>query len=206
MPESEVAQGNPHDIVEIFNSDINCTLEDPEIHPQGKNSVVIHFGRRSEAPTVIHIEAGKTRLVPRYLGEHFKNHLTDHLLTVREKTISDPVERPKIEKEIFLGIKEDFGEVNPPIRVEDRPLEESVVIEPPSVVTTTVLPTAEVSTSETTATSETKPVEDQEASQPLPTRKELFNELKVLGVETTGKENVATLMKMIEEFAYGKTD
>ena len=192
MPESEVAQSNPHDIVEIFNSDINCVLEDPEIHPQGKNSVIVHFGRRSENATVIHVEAGKTRLVPRYLGEHFTKHLTDHILTSRKLTISDPRERPKIEQEIFLGIKEGFGEVNPPTIVEELPLEEAV-----PVVTTTILPTAEVSSSETTTPPEAKPV---------PTRKELFNELKVLGVETTGKENVAQLLKLVEEFAYGKTD
>ena len=204
MPESE-SLGNPHDIVKIFNSDINCILEDPEIHPQGKNSVIIHFGRRSENATVIHIEAGKTRLVPRYLGEHFTKHLADHILTARKKTISDPLERPQIEKEIFLGIEEGFGEVNTPTRIEARPLEESTPVPPYTVsipvtteetTTTANLPTIEVTQPETTTTSEAKPV---------PTRKELFNELAVLGIETTGKENVATLMKMVEEFAYGKT-
>ena len=175
------------DIIEVANIDLACELEDPEVHPNGTGSFVVYYGRRVDssgrpanaAPFIV--EAGKTRMFPRYIAEHFAKHLANHILTAKEIDINHKVERPKLLTEIIRGTRESFGGPAQPevVEIDTTPLKE---------VPPTPLKEPEVKV-------EVKPV---------PTRRQLFNELKVLGVKTTGKEPVATLVDMIQKGAYGE--
>lgn len=180
------------DIIEIANIDLACELEDPEVHPNGPGSFVVYYGRKvdssgqpgNNAPIVI--EAGKTRMFPRYMADHYARHLADHILTARKLNTNHKAERPKILAEIYRGMKESFsGLIQPKNEVTQ-------VNEPIPVEETT--PVKELVEPEVKVVDEIKPV---------PTKKSLFNELKVLGVKTTGKENVDTLISMVEKGAYG---
>lgn len=185
MAESQTLTSSA-DIIEVANIDLACELEDPEVHPNGTGSFVVYYGRTVDssgqavnaAPIII--EAGKTRMFPRYLADHFADNLADHMLTARELNTDNPVERPKLLAEIYRGVKESFAGAPIPqtVAVDNAPLKEpEVVVKEPEVKV------------------EVKPV---------PTRRQLFNELKVLGVKTTGKEPVDTLLEMITKGAYGE--
>lgn len=190
MAESQTLTSSA-DIVEVANIDLACELEDPEVHPNGTGSFVVYYGRRVDsagrptnaAPFII--EAGKTRMFPRYIAEHYAKHLADHMLTAKEIDINHKVERPKLLTEIIRGIRESSVDPAQPevVQVDNIPLKEPVVKTP------------EVKLVEPEVKVEVKPV---------PTRRQLFNELKVLGVKTTGKEPVDTLLEMIKKGAYGE--
>lgn len=60
------------------------------------------------------IKAGETRLMPRYVAEHYAKHLANHILQKREIRegkggwVNHPTERPKILKQIVLGVEQYF--------------------------------------------------------------------------------------------------
>lgn len=191
---------NPHDIVEVANIDIDCNLEDPEVHPNGKGSFVVYYGRRVDSSgqignqTPISIDAGKTRMFPRYLANHYAKHLANHMLHARELQVSDRRERPKLMQEIIRGVKESFAGVPQSVEVDAAPPREPIITVSEAERVVKETKTREKKLAEPVIT---------EGAKPKPTRKQLFAELKVLGVETTGRENVDDLMKKVEKFAYG---
>jgi hypothetical protein len=170
---------SPDDIVSVANTDINCDFTDPEIHPNGQNSAVVLYGGVPHA-----IEAGKTRLMPRYLAEHYRLHLVNHLLTKQNKQVNDPG-RKELEKQVILDTVESFQapELKPEAVVVAEKVEE--MNEP---VTTTA-----------TETVEPPPVE--EPIKQLPTRRELFEECKTLGIETRPNDTVEKLFERIRTFS-----
>ena len=175
--ESTVTQANAHNIVEVYNSDINCLLEDPEVHPQGKDTFVTHYDR-SVNPNPIIVEAGKTKMFPKYIAEHFKKHLADHILTSQKLPITSP-KRAEIEAEIIRGEQPAFSYQAVP-EVPISPLEE----------TKTELPTPiELDTKEELQVRE------------RPTRNELKLELDKLGITYKPYETLDQLEAKIKQFA-----
>lgn len=176
-------ESNADDIVSVANTDINCSFTDPEIHPNGQNNVVVFYGGVPHA-----IEAGKTRLMPRYLAEHYKLHLVDHLLTKQNKQVNDP-SRKELEKQIILETVESFQA--PEIKVPGEVTAEKV-----EAINESIVP-ATTSTPPETVT--LPPIE--EGVKQLPTRRELFEECKTLGIETSPHDKVEKLLERIKTFS-----
>ena len=175
-PSNEYVKQNIQDLVEIANIDISCDLEDLDVHPQGQESFVVAFDKVPHS-----INAGETRTFPRYLADHYKKHLADHLLIKQKLQVNDPKERPKMEAEIDRGIKESYSAPRPETEGElvAKQVQEANV-PPPPVVPTPV---------------EKKPVPEKK------TRAELFAECKELDIKTKGDETVDQLMEKIQVWA-----
>lgn len=60
------------------------------------------------------IPPGKTRLMPRYVAEHYAKHLADHILAKREVALKKPglvtsaIERPKVLQDILVEVVQRF--------------------------------------------------------------------------------------------------
>ena len=172
-PNEEFVKQNVEDLVEIANIDISCDLPDPEVHPQGVDSFVVDW---DGVPHVIN--AGETRTFPRYLADHYKKHLADHILIKKELQVNDPKERPIIEAEIDRGVKESYAA--PRTETQGEVIAKQVQKANPAPLPTPV------------------------AKKPAPakkTRAELFAECKELGVETKGNETVDELTTKIQVWA-----
>ena len=102
-PTNEFVKQNIQDLIEIANIDISCDLPDPDVHPQGIDSFVVAFDRVPHS-----INAGETRIFPRYLADHIAKHMADHILTKSKKLVRDAT-RPKILEEIYRGVKESYS-------------------------------------------------------------------------------------------------
>jgi hypothetical protein len=178
-PSEDLVKQNIQDLVEIANIDIACELPDPDVHPQGIETFVVSFDKIPHS-----VEAGQTRIFPRYLADHYAKHLADHILTRQKLSVNDPRERPKIIEEIYKGVKESYaaprseteGEV-----IAKQVTEANVPAPKPEPIST-------------------PPVAEAKAEPPKPkrTRKELFAECKELGIETTGYEKVDDLIEKIQ--------
>src|SRR4030042_5843829 len=169
---------NADDIVSTANTDINCSFTDPEVHPQGQNIVTVSYSGVPHS-----IEAGKTRLMPRCLAEHYRKHLVDHLLTKQIKQVNDP-SRKELEKQIILETVESFQAPEP------KPAGE-VVAEKVEAINAPVTATA----------TETVELPPEEVVKQLPTRRELFEECKTLGIETKTADTVEKLLERIKTFS-----
>jgi len=182
-PEVLVKQ-NIQDLIEIANIDISCDFPDPDVHPQGIDSFVVAFDKVPHS-----INAGETRVFPRYLADHYAKHLVDHLLRKQDLQVKDP-SRPKILEEIYRGVKESYSAPKPETQGEIVAKQVQEVNIPPSpVVSTPASETTEVSGEKAGFTKE------------RPTRKELFAECKELGIETKGDEKVDELVTKIQLWA-----
>lgn len=174
-PKEEFVKQNIQDLVEIANIDISCNLPDPDVHPQGIDSFVVAFDRVPHS-----INAGETRIFPRYLADHIAKHMADHILVKQKKLIKD-VTRPKILEEIYRGIKESYSAPRPETQGEIV----NKVVQEANVPPPTLKPTSE----------DTPPLKT-----PIPekkTRATLFAECKELGIETKGDEKVDELVTKI---------
>ena len=176
-PNKDFVKQNVQDLIEIANIDISCDLPDPDVHPQGVESFVVAW---DSVPHLIN--AGETRTFPRYLADHYKKHLADHILTRKNLQVNDPKERPIIEAEIDRGVKESYS--SPRTETQGEQVAKQVQEANPAP-----LPT---------------PIEKPEPKKPVPakkTRKELFAECTELGVETKGDETVDELTTKIQVWA-----
>ncbi|KKM82850.1 hypothetical protein LCGC14_1315280, partial [marine sediment metagenome] len=106
-PTNEFVKQNIQDLIEIANIDISCNLPDPDVHPQGIDSFVVSFDKIPHS-----INAGETRVFPRYLADHYVKYLADHILTKSKKQVKDP-SRKGIEEEIYKGVKESYSSPKP---------------------------------------------------------------------------------------------
>lgn len=179
-PNEEVlVKQNIQDLVEIANIDISCDLPDPDVHPQGRESFVVAFDKVPHS-----INAGETRIFPRYLADHIAKHLADHILVKSKKQVKDPT-RPQILEEIYRGVKENYSAPNPETQGEvvNKVVQEANV--PPA-------PTPKL---------EPEPVPSSESVPEKKTRAELFAECKELGIETKGDEKVDELVTKIQVWA-----
>ena len=184
--ESTVTQANAHNIVEVYNSDINCLLEDPEVHPQGKDTFVTHYDR-SVNPNPIIVEAGKTKMFPKYIAEHFKKHLADHILTSQKLPITSP-KRVEIEAEIIRGEQPAFSYQAIP-ETPPQPLEETKTEFPP------------MDTPQETAVELDTKEDSKTEIKERPTRNELKSELDKLGITYKPYETLDQLEAKIKQFA-----
>lgn len=173
---------SPEDIVSVANTDINCSFIDPEIHPNGQNNAVVLYGGVPHA-----IEAGKTRLMPRYLAEHYRLHLVDHLLIKQNKQVNDP-SRKELEKQVILETVETFQA--PETKTEAVTVAEKVENLNELVTTPPEAPTIEL-----------PPIEVVPEVKQLPTRNELLEECKTLGIETSPHDTVPKLLERIKTFS-----
>jgi hypothetical protein len=180
MPEEVLVKQNIQDLVEIANIDISCELPDPDVHPQGTDTFVVSFDKVPHS-----IKAGQTRTFPRYLADHYKKHLADHLLIKQGLLVSDPKERPKIEAEIDKGVKETYSAPKP--ETEGEVIAKQVT--EANVPAPTPEPPKPIST---------PPVAEPKTVAPKRTRKELFAECKELGIETTQYDKVDDLIQKIQ--------
>jgi hypothetical protein len=184
-PKEVLVKQNVQDLIEIANIDIGCQLEDPEVHPQGQDSFVVSFDKVPHS-----INAGETRVFPRYLADHYARHLADHLLIKSEKQINDPRERPKIIEEIYKGVRESYA-------APAEPTQGEVIAEKVEKAN------VETPVKEYKPEPEDKPAPVLEPVKPKRTRKELFAECKELGIETKGNETVDALMEKIKVWSVG---
>lgn len=79
----------------------NILLDDDSIDPQWGGSRQEYFEVQWSG-TSLRIPPGETRIVPKYLADHFAKHLVDHILTRRKKMLHDSQLRDPLIAEIIL--------------------------------------------------------------------------------------------------------
>lgn len=107
MPEDTNTPKKPNesDILLVYNSDINCDVIDSEDNYPHKDYFQVKWSNHPHR-----VAPGKVRKMPRFLAEHFAKHLADHILTKMEEQtgrkglVQSPTERPRVLKEILLGV------------------------------------------------------------------------------------------------------
>lgn len=159
------------------------------------------------------IAPGKTKLLPRFIAEHFAKHLADHILqkkeieTGRRGLVQSPVERPKLINEILTEVNADIETPPPPqaeTEVDSGPVEDAGVVpntavgdlkpEPPTLEE--IMKVAgedpnkvdKIPIEETSITDEKKPT---------PTRKQLIELCYQQNIDITGTENKAQLIEKL---------
>lgn len=179
-----------NDILRVANIDVNCSLNDPQVHPESQDKFVAYWAKN---PYVI--EAGKTRLFPRFIANHYAKHLADHILTSRELSVADPKERPLLIKQIILGVEESFSAApemteGEKIAAEVNKLDEKVEVTEP------VNPTGFVETEKV------KEKQDESATptEQRPTLRELKEEADKLGIGYKKNVTVDQLLNLIKSF------
>lgn len=210
MPNQEPTQRKPHelDTLVVKNIDINCNVIDTTDYYPHKEYFQVKYSGKSHR-----IAPGATKRMPRFLAEHFAKHLANHILMAREEKekvvglLQSSVERPKVIKEIILGVDtwflgddqtDEVVETSEPVTQEDRPIDLGVVNNPLigvlKDITTTSTPTVVVqpqSVNETSIWDESKPKPDQS---------KLLEECKKLGIDVTGNETADELAELIKKF------
>ena len=119
-------KSDPQDILIVKNIDVDCQEISTDVLPVTRVVIDSETGQRSTIYDQVveefnHAEyfqvkfsgkpfrvfPGKTRLMPRFIAEdHFAKHLADHILTKRGKPINSATERPRVLKEIIVGVQE----------------------------------------------------------------------------------------------------
>jgi hypothetical protein len=193
---------SPNDILRVANIDINCSLNDPEVHPESQNKFTVVYAKNPYT-----IDSGKTRLFPRFIAEHYAKHLTDHILTSQNKPISDNKERPLLLKQILLGVEESFSAS--PEQTEGEKIAEEVAkleadkveatepVNPTGYVEPAVVPVAQEPQE---LTIEEAPKEEKKPMEQRPTLRELKEEADKLGIKYKRNVTVDQLLSLIRAF------
>ena len=92
---------HPEDLISVFNTDFNCDEQDQE-----NNYNHLDYFQVKWDGSPYRIKPGDTKLLPRYIAEHFAKHLITHLIEKEarsmDKTQGGKEKREKLKKEIFL--------------------------------------------------------------------------------------------------------
>ena len=119
-------KSDPQDILIVKNIDVDCNEISSDVLPVTRSLVDPETGQRSTIYDQVveeynhkdyfqckfsgkpfRIKPGETRRMPRFIAEdHFAKHLADHILTKRGKPINSSSERPRVLKEIIIGVDE----------------------------------------------------------------------------------------------------
>lgn len=193
---------SPNDILRVANIDVNCSLNDPECHPEGQNKFTAVYAKNPYT-----IEAGKTRLFPRFIAEHYAKHLTDHILISQEKPISDNKERPLLLKQILLGTEESFS-ASPEMTEGEKIAADVAKLEVANVEPTEpVNPTGFTEPAVATVAEEPQELEEKtiglKEETPMeqkPTLRELKEEADKLGIPYKKSVTVDQLLNLIKAF------
>ena len=188
---------SPNDILRVANIDVNCSLNDPECHPEGQDKFTAVYAKNPYT-----IEAGKARLFPRFIAEHFAKHLTAHILISQEKPISDNKERPLLLKQILLGVEESFSAA-PEMSEGEKIAAEVDKLEEKVEVTEPVAPTGFVEPAGTPVAEEPQEIEEPKEEAPMeqrPTLRELKEEASKLGISYKKNVTVDQLLNLIKAF------
>jgi len=160
------------------------------------------------------IAPGQTKLLPRYIAEHYAKHLADHVLGLREIAekrvglIQSPVERPKTLKEILVSVQtwfNDMGEVDEGLKIaeEVEKLNEGVNLSETDmglVRNPTVGRLVQESKPLDEILAEAEKVDEGEVKAGEPTRAQLIEELHKMGEIVTGKETKAILQQKLRGY------
>jgi len=207
-------QEDPQDILIVQNIDLNCDDIDPE---EGWSHADFFQVRWAGHPH--RIRPGETRRMPRYVAEHFAKHLADHILmkmereTGRQFLVNHPIERPKVLKQILVGVDEYFlqQEQKPAPTEGERVAEEIEKLNepekvldvgevPPPAIGVLKEPPKEVEIPEETEETPTGQTSIVDPSKPLPTRVELMKECKRLGIPIRFNETKESLIAKLKNF------
>jgi hypothetical protein len=234
---------DPQDILIIRNIDTDCNDITSEIVKVKRTTIDEETNRRTtyEEDTVDEwshadffqvrwsnvphrIKPGETRRMPRYIAEHFAKHLADHILQKMEKEsgrtnlVTSATERPKVLKQIIVGVDEyfiqgedvddgervaqevealnrrerpiDIGEVeNPMIGKLEQPTDDSAVDD--------VIDQVRADEKESEQPEKTSVFDSEK---PLPPRSELMKECKKLGIKFDIKNTSEELASKIRAF------
>jgi len=166
------------------------------------------------------IAPGETRRYPRYIGEHYANHLIDHMLMKKEKEtnqknlVRNPAERKALLDKIIIDteylhredeISEDQKTFEKVKELNKEPGERSIDLGQVPDKVTRALPSA----TPVKAGNKPAPVKNTgdvaktsvwDKDKPKPTKKELLAQCEELDIETTGKETVDELIDKVKKF------
>mgnify|MGYP001585984974 FL=1 len=119
-------KSDPQDILIVKNIDVDCSEISSDVLPVTRRLVDPETGQASTIYDQVveeynhkdyfqckfsgkpfRIKPGETRRMPRFIAEdHFAKHLADHILQKRNKPINSSTERPRVLKEIIIGVDE----------------------------------------------------------------------------------------------------
>lgn len=158
-------------------------------HWNHKDGFLVRWGKQPFS-----IKPGKTRVMPRYLANHYANHLSDHIfnkmvLRGEVKEGSRKFEKEKLINKIIIGVYE--YHLQQPTLTE---AEQAVKIvenlnKPESVVNNEEIPTTK----------------KQKKEKKELTKEKLIESCEKLDIKLTGKESKAELKSKIKEFTQPKS-
>jgi len=213
---------NNLDVLIVKNIDIDCTVQDTDDDYNHSDYFQVRWSGHPHR-----IVPGQTKKMPRFLAEHYAKHLADHvLMRMEEKTgrkglIQSSFERPKIIKEILLGVDtwymadseveqgEKVAKMVDTLNPEERPVDLGTIPDPLMGILKAEPKSISESVSEVTENVVMKGLPDAilgdkpsiwDDSKPRPSRKELLADCEKLGIEVSGKENVQDLIDKIKKF------
>lgn len=170
------------------------------------------------------IKPGESRRMPRYIAEHYAKHLANHILqklekeTGRTNLVQNVVERPKVLKQIIVGVDEYFlqgDEIDEGQRAvnqveelnrQERPIDIGEVENPMigKLVESNedegvddIIKSVKADEKEAEAPQATSIVD---SDKPLPPRSELMKECKKLGIKFDMKNTAEELASKIRAF------
>lgn len=162
------------------------------------------------------IAPGKTKLLPRFVAEHFAKHLADHLLqkketeTGRKGLVQSPVERPKVLKQILIEVNDEVLTTPPeptvtPDPVDNTPTEDAGIVpntamgelkpEPPTLAELLKVAGEDPDKVDRIPVEETSLVDEKK---PLPTRKQLIEMCYQQSIDINGTENKRQLIELLK--------
>ena len=211
---------SPEDIVLVQNIDLDCDFFDELENYSHRDYFQFRWNKQP-----FRLKPGETRRFPRYLAEHFAKHLANHILIKRQdKTknlnlLGNDVERKKLLNEIIISVENYYHqdeELNPgqvaaaqveelnreEERVEtlDIGKDESESIEQIKDNTTTISTPESSTTIIPKEKVEFAGVTTETPIKTKPTRSELVEECKNMGIELEGNEKVDYLIEKLKDF------
>jgi len=203
---------DPQDVLIVQNIDLNCDDVDTEEGWSHKDYYQVKWGGNP-----IRIKPGETRRLPRYVAEHFAKHLANHILMKMEKEtgkqflVNNPIERPKVLKQIIIGVDQYFldqeiaeqtegekvaAEIEKLNEPEEKALDVGAVPNPAIGELKEEPKTPEIP--------EEKPSKEKtsiwDPKLPDPSINELRHACKLQGIEFTLKDNKETLIQKLKSF------
>ncbi len=168
------------------------------------------------------VAPGKTKLLPRFVAEHFAKHLADHLLqkkedeTGRRGLVQSTVERPKVLAQIIVEVNQDIQISQPEVAthtppdpvttpVDSLPVEDAGIVpnpaigdlkaEPPTLAELLKVAGEDPEKVDRIPIGETSISDDKK---PLPTRKQLIELCYNQSIDITGMEPKAELIEKLK--------
>ena len=198
---------DPQDILIVQNIDLNCNDIDPEEGWSHADFFQVKWGGHPHR-----IAPGETRRMPRYVAEHYAKHLADHILMKMEEEsgrkflVNNPIERPKVLKQILVGVDEYFLPQDEPSEGEKVARQIDQLNEEPALDVGEVPPPAVGVLKEMPQTPDLPPLKDKtegsifDPNKPTPSINELRHACKEQGIEFTLKDSKETLIQKIKSF------